>query len=149
MGCDIHAYGEVKIKGKWIGLGQVGIKRDYRLFTRMANVRNYYDEEITPIAEPRGFPPERVSDLVLLEWELWEADGHSISYLTHREVGELEKWCEEAKVGGTKLGATTHYWSPMGWLFGNNWGDYFEYPEEDSLVPKGFEDARLIFWFDN
>jgi hypothetical protein len=143
MGCDIHAFGEVKVKGKWIGLGEItSTQRNYHLFTKLAGVRNY-DNAKAPA--PKGFPPEGISETTLLNWKSWEGDGHSVSYMDCQEILDIEKWMDEHKYKGS------HNWQPyFGYLFGNGWGDHIKYPE-DGLggLPEGFEGARIIYWFDN
>ena len=40
MGCDIHLHAEIKVNGKWEHYAHPHIRRDYRLFAKMASVRN-------------------------------------------------------------------------------------------------------------
>lgn len=90
--------------------------RNYRLFSKLANVRNYgpgglsailggrfgeFDnlerDRIEPLAEPRGVP-EDASDGWKRAVEEWGADMHSMSYFT---LEELEKAREEGKFDET------------------------------------------------
>jgi hypothetical protein len=60
--------------------------RDYRLFARLADVRN---SGINPISEPRGFPnniSREVSDYI----KRWEGDGHSHTYYYLDELLEYD-----------------------------------------------------------
>lgn len=56
--------------------------RNYVLFGVLAGVRN---EEVTPIAEPKGLP-EDMSYVVREAADQWHGDGHSRSYLTLQEL---------------------------------------------------------------
>lgn len=90
MGCDIHAVVEVKInphnmEGWWINAGEIHINRDYRLFAKLAGVRNEHPWLQEPIAEPRGIPTDASGGVDALV-EAWGHDGHSHSWVT---VGEL------------------------------------------------------------
>jgi hypothetical protein len=129
MGCDIHAFVEVKLAGEWHCYHACDLGRDYELFAKMADVRNYGSVE--PISKPRGLPLD-LSAVVEFEAKHWGADGHSHSYLTLDEVAPLEKWLE---------GPPRKKWAPFGYVFGNGWCR--------SDLPEGVEDVRLVFWFDN
>ena len=63
MGCDIHAYAEIKKNGTWTRhMGRLRRDRDYRTFALFANVRNYDGTAfIPPISEPRGLPADSAS----------------------------------------------------------------------------------------
>ncbi len=130
MGCDIHCFTEVRINGAWHLWDQPDIGRNYHLFTRMANVRNYADE-IKPIADPRGLPAD-IGAATAFAYSEWEEDAHSMSWLSIEEVAEVEKWMRDQM---PRVSA------PFGWLCGNGW--------DRAELPKGIEDARLVFWFDN
>jgi len=85
MGCNIHGYVEVNRNGRrwepW--LIEPYLDRDYRVFAKLANVRNY--GEIEPIAEPRGFP-ENISNEMQELYESLEGDAHSMSWVTAQEL---------------------------------------------------------------
>ena len=134
MGCDIHLHGEVKIQGQWRHWNVPSIDRRYAMFAKMAGVRNRGD--IVPISEPKGIPDDATFE-TLFDYELWEPDAHSASWLDRAEIAELETWLqwEHAK-------RSTDYFYPeqvWGFLLGSSWSD-------ESL---GIEDARFVFWFDN
>jgi hypothetical protein len=107
----------------------------------MANVRNYNDT-IIPIAKPRGLPP----DPTFITWfdytRRWEADAHSISWLNGEEMDELQKWI---KIEYKERENLFYFEDEFGYIFGNGW-NVKKYSES---YPKGVEDARLVFWFDN
>lgn len=125
MGCDIHAHIEVKLDGKWEHYSCLDMPRDYRLFGKMAGVRN---RDVTPIAEPR-FLPGDLTKVTLHHAQKWKGVGHSHSWLTHDEMAEVEKWYEG-------IVGFTHPAQPFGYLFGNGWD-------------SGKYEARVVFWFDN
>ena len=134
MGCDIHAFFEVKLKSKWHCYTQPNIARDYRLFGKMAGVRG---DGRAAIAPGRGLPAD-ISAVVQFEANHWEGDGHSHSWLTSPEIAELSEWLTHE--GGdmeTDWGC---------YLVGNSFEDFEKYPAER---PPGLEGVRLVFWFDN
>lgn len=142
MGCDIHLHVEVKIKGKWHHYNHPYINRDYRLFSKMAGVRSNYDD-VPPIAQPRGIPTD-ASTTTKFECEHDGIDGHSHSWLSASEAGEAQEWYE-------KLFPDKHFHPPIfGYLFGNSIDSHIRYPDDaKSLQSIGFQDARIVFWFDN
>ena len=116
MGCDIHLYVERREGNRWWKVKDgfkssmydesrdyfSGDKfkdcdspysdRDYTVFAYLADVRNGYGfagcdtgNAIKPIAQPRGLP-EDVSLTLKDDSDWFDADGHSHSYLTLREL---------------------------------------------------------------
>lgn len=84
MGCNIHGFVEVFTSGSWQPcLTEPYLDRDYRVFSKLANVRNYH--EIEPIAEPRGFP-ENISYEMEELFEEMEGDAHSMSWVSAQEL---------------------------------------------------------------
>lgn len=84
MGCDIHAYLESRENSScpWTYTKKLDIWRDYTLFGVLANVRTR--DDIVPISDPKGMPTG-VSKEVIDEYEQWDSDGHSHSYITKDE----------------------------------------------------------------
>jgi len=139
MGCDIHAHMEIKVKGKWLHYDQPRIDRNYHLFALMAGVRNHPSYGIDPILIPKGLPSD-ISETTLFCSDDFGEDGHSHSWL---DGEDLLKTLEFAK--------KTHehsfeFHNDWGYLFGNGYETIKKYPE---CYPKGLEDFRLVFWFDN
>lgn len=139
MGCDIHLHSEVKIKGKWRHHSTIEVRRNYALFAKMADVRNGF--EILPISQPKGLPSD-ISEVTSVYRDKRGTDGHSDSFLTLEEIKDLcnyideqDSWCFPER---------SH--DIFGGFFGNYYTD-FEYEGEYS--PKGIEDVRFVFWFDN
>jgi hypothetical protein len=90
MGCDIHMCIEAKpwADRSWEPMMMEDAcydTRNYDLFSWLANVRNYGEKSITPLAEPRGLPPD-VSDFVKRHFDAWGPDCHSHSWLLVSEV---------------------------------------------------------------
>ncbi len=140
MGCDIHLHVEAKIKGKWEHYSHPFISRNYWLFSRMAGVRD--NGEICAIAKPRGLPGD-ISASTQFDAGQWGSDAHTCSWLSAGEAGEVQRQYEE------RHGGTSH--PPLfGYLYGNDI-DCYVTPGSDSarLKALGFEDARIVFWFDN
>lgn len=142
MGCDIHAHTEVKINGVWHHLGNPNINRSYDLFARMAGVRN--DGSIEPIAKPRGLP-EDATFISKFDSDRMGSDGHSHSWLSGEELGELVKWYDAKKKEWEPDKWFSFEYHGLGYCFGNGW-DVKQYPDD---YPASVEDARIVFWFDN
>ena len=139
MGCDIHLYTEIKIKGRWHAHNHPDVNRNYDLFAKMAGVRSR--DEIKPIVQPRGFP-KNASFIARLDYKHWGRDAHSASYLNQKEIKILAEWCER-QPWGKELFWFEH---EFGYLFGNTIYNLRKYKED---YPKGIEDVRFVFWFDN
>ena len=135
MGCDIHVHGEVKVDGSWMHYSKMDVSRDYALFTKMANVRNYSNGEIVPLSEPKGLPFD-ATEPTLFEANHFDTDGHSHSWLGLAELRRLSEWLAHNRSGNGQ-----YLWSIFGWFYGNDW-------RLDS-APEGVEDVRIVFWFDN
>lgn len=154
MGCDIHAYLEVKDPetGKWeyhevdrewhkamtvdiwsedfynsfytgrlASTPMVWDSRNYYLFTALAGVRDREDRVVEPISLPRGLPHD-VSPHVRGESNDWSLGGHSHSWVTTLEL-------------------TTYQYRNHEYL-----RSFYEWTVE---YMKRFDEARLVFWFDN
>ncbi len=141
MGCDIHLHGEVKINGKWEHWSAPSIPRDYNLFGKMAGVRDCGP----PIVEPRGLPDD-ASVLTKIAWEHEGEDGHTPSWLSGSEIEELEKWYVTSAPPGQWRSLEHHV---LGYILGNGWNVAASVAEGEDTYPAGFEDARIVFWFDN
>jgi len=136
MGCDIHLHTEIKIKSEWHCYSSPDIKRWYKLFAKMANVRNRHNYIIEPLSEPKGLPDD-ISIITQLSYNDWEEDAHSMSWLNAEEIKELEDWLWEQH----KTQDGYHYpEEEWGYLFGNPYSSYKDTPAED---------IRFVFWFDN
>lgn len=145
MGCDIHMHAEVKIGGKWHNYSAPDVQRNYRLFARLAGVRAR--DGIEPISEPRGLP-EDASAVVQHHSDWFGIDGHSHSWISADEIALLDEtrdqWDYPAKEGEEwrRHGMDDLF----GYFYGNSWPGWTKYPEDR---PKGIEDVRFVFWFDN
>lgn len=146
MGCDIHLHIEIKIKGKnnWehynhpngLYAGSIS-RRSYRLFAKMADVRNE-DKEIEPICLPKGLPED-----ITLVTELDHArdNYHDESWFNLKEIEKLEEWwCKQHWYN--QKDASTYFEEYFGYLFGNGF-------HESSLDAAFLQDVRFVFWFDN
>lgn len=136
MGCDVHIHAEIKVGGKWLHYDQPDCNRDYALFEKMAGVRG---EVENAIAAPRGIP-KNATATTKFDAKHWDSDGHSHSWLGSKEIAELAEWHEKH---GAK-GLFDRKWDQ--WLFGNSYSGFTKYPLDR---PKGVQDVRFIFWFDN
>ncbi len=142
MGCDIHAFAEVKKEGKWEMVKnhftmseweqndrgtekstEVFSFRNYLLFGILAGVRN---KTCTPISVPKKLPKD-ISNEVFKEYLTWSIDAHSASYLTLKEL------LEHDYPKGFEKEITP--------LFFTNLEELKELGEP--------ENVRIVFWFDN
>lgn len=118
MGCDIHAYVEVRNGDVWKSADvwteedgwfsanpTVYNDRNYSLFAILAGVRNGVGfagcktgEGFNPISIPRGLPVD-VSFEVKRCSDLWGSDGHSHSWLTIAEL-KAYNWDQETRRQG-------------------------------------------------
>lgn len=133
MGCDIHAYIEIKVDGAWLHYGPAEINRDYDLFEYMAGVRGEVQD-----CPPRGLPSYSSVVTRLLSDHEGE-DGHTHSWLNYDEMLTVIEYgkANQGNWRGKPLGI---------WFFGNGIDDWrapeYHFPEEVT-------DIRLVFWFDN
>jgi len=139
VGCDIHLFVEIKIEGTWYAYNHPHIKRYYKLFAKMAGVRN--SGGIEPIAKPRGLPSDvsRVAKLVSDA----RGYGHSHSWLSSNEVKNLKLWW---KAQLPDWNADIDFDDIFDYLFDNSFDGFFKGSND---YPSGLEDFRFVFWFDN
>lgn len=129
MGCDIHLHSEIKIQGTWYHYSHVSVTRSYTLFGKMAGVRN---KEVTPLSLPKGIPSD-CSVVTLMDYEDWNGDAHSASFLSWSEIVELGSWIKNR--GEDEF-------DYFGYFLHNDYSDV-------SAAPDYIEDVRFVFWFDN
>jgi hypothetical protein len=135
MGCDIHMYVEKKVKGiGWVRWQRTDVekhgeysyvrdyyaysKRNYRLFSILAGVRSE-DRSVGPIVQPRGIPHD-ASREVKAEFELWDADGHSHSFLTLEELLKYD-WSKPIKHQGLVEAEVYDAWKASDELWPSMW----------------------------
>lgn len=162
MGCDIHLFIEYKQDGQsllgwWAFGGEHRLDRDYRLFARMAGVRNYWDA--VPISNPRDLPDDA-------SWQV--KDKNRLLIVDNEEAGEREATREQAerwvKSGSSKYDGdryVTHPdWHSHSWLSADEFEACLNSFESVSAEYKAvlaalrcFESdvqvTRVVFWFDN
>ena len=135
MGCDIHAHLEIKIYDKWEHYSIVPIKRNYKLFGKLAGIR---DECETPIAKDRGLPDD-ITVVTRLDRNYYGTDGHGDSFITWDEIIDLVKFYDGI---GSNIGDMHQDVYAGISLFGD--GLYAK-----SSVSYYVADVRMVFWFDN
>lgn len=141
MGCDIHAHFEVKIADKWEHYTIPAIERNYALFEKMAGVRG---EVVNAIVSPRGLPRD-MSVVTAFDAERMGRDGHTHSWLYAYEIMILAEWGAK-NLGPGRLGCWDMEFDWRCYFFGNSFAGFYQYPNG---APKGIQDLRLVFWFDN
>lgn len=165
MGCDIHAMIERKINGFWVNAGNPDLHRDYELFALLADVRNH-DNKIIPISKPKG-APDNCCDEFSTWLASWDADAHSISYLSLNELknadlnqsyyndhlilsrdadGRITTTC--TATNGQHLGPVGHVRIFQTWGT-EHWESLISALEESKQLGQSDDDVRLCFFFDN
>jgi hypothetical protein len=198
MGCDIHLNLEYKItvnnetkwrdgnlyeldpyEEKYIKSFFKNEKRNYKLFSILADVRNY-GNMIKPIAEAKGLPDNMSPTVKALDSD-WGCDAHTHSYLTLKELLEVEPNYKKIKVSGIiskqqQEDLDNKGIVPTSWCQGTTQKDYdsrewtMEFKGLSDLIAEikdhydrifyyGYnwdndyktyaEDIRIVFWFDN
>lgn len=191
MGCDIHIGLERRVDGKWervpvvdpwhaqyrkrfwkpgeLVLPQNFADRNYDLFGILANVRNgTWGHELTPIAEPRGWPDDSPTD----PHADTGADGpwygdHSFSCVT---LAELQAYPWDATIlkrGWVSAEVAAKFREdgipPESYAAGGSHGEYIEWDETIRKSVRDWpteilpilgalgnpEDVRLCFGFDS
>jgi hypothetical protein len=97
MGCDIHFHSEVKVKGIWHHHSDRRFDRNYKVFSKMADVRN--DAGIVPISKPKGWP----ADATLtsnMDNDKYGSDGHSHSWFSASEIVQFHDWLRKEAFTG-------------------------------------------------
>ena len=144
MGCDIHLHVEVQIDGIWHHYATPRISQNYKLFAKMAGVRNY--DNIEPITQPRGLPLDVTFITQFDSEQVWGVDGHNHSWLTSQEVADIFKFEKIIQTHGKRSRRISWDYEETGYLFGNGYDDFHTYRED---YPKRLNDFRWVFWFDN
>jgi len=165
MGCDIHLHAERREGDKWVGV-ELPRKpmwegasyteaplhsRSYGTFAFLAGVRNY--SEVTPIAEPRGFPAD-ASPEVKADHETWDLDAHTASWLS---LEELQAYDYDQKMEDRRY---TQQTGPNSFNGGATCepGEGKKMTVREFLCKGFFDDLetikragadRIVFWFDN
>jgi hypothetical protein len=90
MGCDIHAWLEIRNDNQWSTPDNkaLDLDRAYDTFGLFFGVRNHAN--FSPVAERRGFPRD-ASALVCQDYQTWSDDAHSASWLTWADVESMDR----------------------------------------------------------
>lgn len=151
MGCDIHMVVQVKEAGKWNSIEEGYSERYYKVFAKLADVRNFSGSVVKPISEPRdlpeGFQIHSDNHTINPEFLLapWRSDYGDRDYLF---------W----------MGYHSHSWLYAEEILEADWSDVidknFVDEVDDNLkkffdrlrelvVKHGRESVRCVFGFDN
>lgn len=198
MGCDIHLMTErfrnINGEGRWVSIDHfkynpyygeeyeselclvpVYRKRNYNLFSFLANVRNYSGNSF--ISNPKGIPKD-ASEITKKESESWRGDGHSHSYFTLQELKVFLSENPMQKYQGYMIPSDAEL-VDKGEMPGSWWQDgnvpnqvyrEWEYKNtalddlleaiekrkkeefwifDDEERPEFDDKVRIVFWFDN
>lgn len=147
MGCDIHLFAEIKVKGKWELYARLPFPRWYGAFEKLAGVRGDVSEAIAP---PRGAPVD-LSSALRFQLDYDGVGAHSVSWIDAKEIYTFDKWLA-TQPAYRKPKIFEHFsleWETEIYFFGNSFADVADYGEACRAVEKGVEDLRFVFWFDN
>ena len=139
MATGIHAFGEVKIAGKWHLHSKFEIGQSYSLFNKIAgiNTEHYSEDILVPL---KGMP-EDVSLVPLRYFQNLHEDAHSATWFSQSEIKELIDWMKrKGRYTCSDIDQT------FGYVFGQYWSNALSHKE---YIPKDLEDVRFVFWFDN
>lgn len=147
MGCDIHLFAEIKVRGKWELYAMIPFPRWYGAFEKLAGVRG---EVSSAIAPPRGIPLD-ASRALKFQAEYVGLDGHSHSWISAKEIADFDAWlAQEPPHREPRIFKHFDLEHETGiYFFGNSFADVANYKGECRAVQKGVEDLRFVFWFDN
>ena len=139
MGCDMHCIVEAlnKKTKNWDCFGVSQADRNYRLFSKIADVRNSEKEEtyIEPIDDPRGWPGDISGPA-----EAWSYNNditYSHTWLNRHELESLYKWLGENQ--------EVDLWKMLGFghlTFFFNFEDGWK-----KAAFKNYSDLRVLFFF--
>ncbi len=172
MGCDIHMHVEIRENNEWhyfqgehfslsdwekeyTGQSKGNVPfdwRHYKMFAFLAGVRG----TLTPIKEATYSLPEDVSDAVKNEWD--DDNGHSISYLTARELFEFD-YSKDIDTLTNKRRILTEKTKVKNYTYDSIEETYYDilggpdamfFTHVKELAELGdLDDVRIVFWFDN
>jgi len=127
MGCDIHLYIEYKSKKTefdgynpgWQSYGnRINPGRNYAMFSLMADVRNYGDEKLPVLVEPRGMPDD-VSYTASNDNRIYISETKSEDYVS---METAKRWVESGSSkfindnDGNPTWVTQPDWHSHSWL---------------------------------
>lgn len=154
MGCDIHMHVEYRSRinnttikwcdgnlyevnkfhnsypddPKYIRVSLNNERRNYTLFGLLAGVRG---QNIKPIASPRGFPKD-ASKSIAEEYDYWDGDAHSASWLTLAELMNAAR--SHPDLLNDLVSELQEYFNRL-------------FPNPSPLITQN--ELRIVFWFDN
>lgn len=141
MGCTMHAHIEVKCRGTWQHYANPIVTRDYGLFALIAGVRSEDRPGITPICKHRGLPKD-VSIITKACYDETRGDGlHHEGWLESDELFPLQDELYRLNPDVKRTGIDR---------LDLEYGIFRTYINENCIATHtGFEDSRIVFWFDN
>lgn len=138
MGASIHQHIEVKdLNGKWHHYAAPHIYRNYAYFALLAGVRG----SLQPIVAPRGLPTD-ASFVTLHDYEYDKHDSFGpkhVGWLNADEIIRLQERLNDYYAG---QGLSRQEADLEDNFFHTFIG------QSSVALHKGWEDVRLIFWFD-
>lgn len=139
MGTTMHAHIEVRQNGRWLHYANPNVPQNYVLFDMIAGVRNE-DPDIIPVASFHSLPGD-MSDITRACWEydrnMFRA--HNTGILTSDDLTKLQH--------NLTAYAENHSWCVDMDLEHVIFRTYINHGSIAAHV--GFDDSRIVFWFDN
>lgn len=137
MGASIHMHIEVKKNGRWLHYSAPAINRDQTFFGMVAGL----DTGIEPVVPPKGLPDD-LSEVTLfcLEQDKENYKIHHATWLGTNELFDLQD-------------ALKAYHEPLGHgplVYDLEYAYFNTYINGNSIAQhQGWDDVRLVAWFDN
>lgn len=137
MGASIHMHIEVKKNGRWLHYSAPAINRDRTFFGMVAGL----DTGIKPVVQPKGLPDDLSKvTLACLEQDKESYKVHHATWLDADELFDLQD-------------ALKAYHEPLGHgplQYDLEYAYFNTYINGNSVArPQGWDDVRLVAWFDN
>lgn len=144
MGCNIHAHIEVKKDGQWHHFGQPNVERNYYVFSVIAGERisDCFLDGVFPVAHIHEIPSDiSFVTRVCLEQDKIRYRIHNPGVLLAEDLPELQDCLYEARPSIERTGIDE---------LDLEHSIFRTYINGSTLAKHdGWDDLRIVFWFDN
>ena len=141
MGCTMHTHIEVKRGDRWGHFAAPNVKRDYKLFNLIAAVRNNPPDNRAPVCKHFGLP----DDMPAITRVCRNGDAglgiHHEGWLDANDIRELQDRLYAVSPGIERTGIDAldlEHSIFNTYILGGCIASH-----------AGFDDVRIVFWFDN
>lgn len=147
MGCNLHAHIEVKKAGQWHHFGQPNVERNYYLFSiitgeRVNSKRDNIQSGFLPVAHIHEIPADiSYVTKVCLEQDKAAYHIHHSGVLLAEDLPELQDCLYEGQPSVKRTGIDQ---------LDLEYSIFRTYINGGTLTEhRGWDDLRIVFWFDN